>query len=163
MSRFYPEALPPFAHEPTTDKFAIRPIGGNVGEGVVALRGFEVGETVFAFTGFYSSEITLFTLQVEPGLYLHDPYFMGKILHRCDANCDVDMQKRTFTARKPIMAGEWVTMNYDQTEDQLFRPFNCVCGAKPCGEGYEPGRLIQGRAVGRHINGCGTPHLHTRR
>ena len=148
MRRFYPESAPTFEHEPTRDRFDIQPIANTVGEGVVALVPFEPGDIVFRFTGFYSSEITLFTLQVEPGLYLHDPFFMGKILHRCDANCDVDMRSRTFTARKPIKPGDWVTMNYEQTEDHLHRAFECVCGEVPC-EGFTPGRLIRGRKAGK--------------
>ncbi len=150
MSRFYPEHVPPFPHEPNPSHFAIHPIGENVGEGIVALKAFETGQIVFSFTGFYMSEQTLFTLQVEPGLFLHDPYFMGKALHRCDPNCTVDMQKRTFTARRPIMPGEWITMNYEQTEDELFRSFVCVCGDAPCA-GIEPNRLIQGRKAGLTI------------
>ncbi|MDA0785255.1 MAG: SET domain-containing protein-lysine N-methyltransferase [Proteobacteria bacterium] len=143
--RYYPDFVPSFAHEPTAENFAIRPIDGNVGEGVVALTDFAPGQLVFAFTGFFVSEITLFTLQVRPGLYLHDPYFMGKVLHRCDPNCDVDMEARTFHARKPIRAGDWVTMNYEQTEDQLFRAFRCHCGDTPCHD-QAPGRLVVGRA-----------------
>lgn len=152
MMRFYPEHVPAFAHEPTRDAFAIQAISDDCGEGVVALRSFEPGEIVFAFTGFYSGEITLFSLQVRPGLYLHDPFFMGKILHRCDPNCDVDMEARTFTARRPIRPGDWVTMNYEQTEDRLFRPFTCNCGALPCA-GFTPCRTIRGRAVNGHGNG----------
>ena len=103
--RYYPDFVPPFANEPSSEKFAIRPIDGNIGEGVVALTGFAPGKLVFVFTGYFMSEITLFTLQVRPGLYIHDPYFMGKVLHRCDPNCDVDMETRSFYARKPIQAG----------------------------------------------------------
>lgn len=55
------------------------------------------------------------------------------------------METRSFYARKPIQAGDWITMNYEQTEDRLFRPFRCHCGDTPC-EGLEPGRLIVGRA-----------------
>lgn len=145
MSRFYPDAVPEFPHEPTKDRFAIKSLGRGIGEGVVALIPFQPGETVFCFTGFYSSAITLFTLQVEPGLYLHDPFFMGKILHRCDANCGVDMRTRTFTARSAIAPGDWVTMNYEQTEDQLHRSFTCVCGDTPC-EGFTQ-REIKGRLL----------------
>lgn len=145
-NRFYPESVPPFTHEPTRDRFAIRAISKDCGEGVVALRPFKKGEVVFVFTGFYAGEITLFSLQVKPGLYLHDPFFMGKILHRCDPNCDVDMERRVFTARRDIGQGEWVTMNYEQTEDQLYRPFACSCGDTPCA-GYEPHRVIRGRTV----------------
>ena len=151
MTRFYPEFVPPFPHEPNPDNFAVRPIGDNIGEGVVALKAFEKGQIVFRFTGFYMSEQTLFTLQVEPGLFVHDPFFIGKVLHRCDPNCAVDMKRRQFTARRPVMPGEWITMNYETTEDELFRSFECVCGAVPC-EGFEPNRLIQGRKAGQMNN-----------
>ncbi len=146
MNRFYPEFVPPFPHEPSPSHFEVRAIGNQVGEGIVALKAFEAGQVLFCFTGFLMNQQTLFTLQVEAGLFLHDPFFMGKVLHRCDPNCSVDMKRRQFTARRSIMPGEWVTMNYDQTEDELFRPFVCVCGAAPC-VGFEPNRLIQGRKV----------------
>lgn len=144
--RFYPDSLPPFRYEPTRDAFAIQPISDDCGEGVVALKQFRKGEIVFAFSGFYSDTVTLFTLQVKPGHYLHDPFFMGKVLHRCDPNCHVDMEKLLFVAARDIQPGDWVTMNYEQTEDQLFRPFVCNCGAKPC-KGFEPHRIIRGRML----------------
>lgn len=147
MIRFYPDSLPVFPFEPDRNSFEIKPINDDCGEGVVALKSFSAGEIVFAFTGFYSSAITLFSLQVASGLYLHDPYFMGKILHRCDPNCDVDMEHRLFVARRNIAPGDWVTMNYEQTEDELYRPFICNCGAEPCG-GFAGNRMITGRAVG---------------
>jgi len=139
--RFYPESMPPFAYEPTSSTFEIRDLPAGVGQGLIALRDFEVGEVVFAFTGFFTSEITLFTLQVRPGLYLHDPFVMGKVLHCCDPNMYCDMEKRMFTAIKPIKAGECVTMDYEQTEDQLYRAFHCECGAESC-RGYIAGRLM---------------------
>ena len=143
MTRFYPEAVPEFDGEPTAEKFAIRQIGSTHGQGVVALKEFQPGDLVFRFTGFYSSAVTQFSLQVAPGSHLHDPFFMGKILHRCDPNCDVDMAARTFTARRVIAAGDWVTMDYNQTESRLFKPFHCDCGDIPCRVGAR-GRLISG-------------------
>jgi len=143
MNRFYPDALPEFPDEPTRERFAIRALSRGLGEGVVALVPIKPGEIAFRFSGFFTNEITLFTLQVEPGLYMHDPYFMGKILHRCEPNCDVDMRTRTFTACKPIAPGDWVTMNYEQTEDKLSRAFMCVCGTEPCKETAP--HLIKGR------------------
>ena len=130
--RFYPDFYPEFAYEPTTDHFEIRYIGDGVGQGVVALTAFEPGDIVFRFTGIFSSEITLFTLRVNDHLHLHDPFFMGKILHSCDPNCHVDMQTRTFTAIKPIRPGDFVTMDYAQTEAVLYRPFECACRAPNC-------------------------------
>ena len=138
--RFYPDSMPRFADEPTRDRFDIRPISDGAGEGIVALVDFAPGDVVFRFSGFLMQEQTLFTLQVEPGVYIHDPYFMGKTLHSCDPNCDVDMRTRTFTARRHIRAGDLVTMDYDQTEDMLWRAFDCGCGAASC-RGRIAGRL----------------------
>lgn len=148
MSRFYPDFYPAFDYEPTTDKFAIQRISDGVGEGVVALTSFEAGEIVFRFTGVFSIDITQFTLRVNDQLHLHDPLFMGKILHSCDPNCTVDMQTRTFTALRPIEAGDFVTMDYAETEAYLFRNFECSCGADNC-RGYVMGYAE--RALAKHV------------
>lgn len=136
--RFYPDFIPPFANEPTKERFEIRHIGDGVGEGVVSLVEFQPGDVIFQFTGTFSNEITQFTLQVADGLHLHDPFFMGKILHSCDPNAIVNMQTRTFTAIKPIQPGDFVTMDYAQTEAHLYKNFECCCGAPNC-RGYVMG------------------------
>lgn len=130
--RFYPDMLPPFENEPTPERFSIVRVGDDVGQGVMTHVAFEAGELIFAFTGFFSREITQFSLQVREGLHLHDPYFMGKILHSCDPNAIVDMETRTFTALRHIEPGEYITMDYASTEDYLFKTFPCSCGAEHC-------------------------------
>jgi hypothetical protein len=137
-TRFYPEAMPTYDYEPTSDKFAINFVDDGVGQGVVTLVPFKKGDIIFRFTGFFSAEITQFTLRVSDNLHLHDPFFMGKVLHSCDPNASVDMQTRTFTATKDIEAGEFVTMDYAQTEERLFKPFYCSCGSVNC-RGYVTG------------------------
>ncbi|MCA9912708.1 MAG: SET domain-containing protein-lysine N-methyltransferase [Anaerolineae bacterium] len=138
--RFYPDVLPPYLYEPTRDCFRIDRISDSTGEGVRSLIGFQAGEIVFRFTGFLTSEITQFSLQLIPGTHIHDPYFMGKVLHNCDPNTDVDIQRREFIARRDIAPGELITMDYAQTEDVLFRTFVCSCGAPNC-RGIVKGRL----------------------
>ena len=142
--RLYPDRILPFVNEPTADRFYVRKFDDNLGEGLVSLVDFEPGEIVFSFSGDFYSEITLFTLQVRPGLHLHDPWVMGKVLHSCDPNMDCNMETMTFTCRKPIRAGELVTMDYDQTEEKLYRPFFCRCGSPNC-RGF-----IQGSNPGKH-------------
>ena len=138
-NRFYPDTLPAFENEPTRERFDIVRVGDSVGEGVKTLVAFNEGDVIFSFTGFFSTEITQFSLQVRDGLHLHDPYFMGKVLHSCDANAYCDMEKRQFIALRPIEAGEFITMDYAQTEDYLFKTFPCSCGAENC-RGYVTGR-----------------------
>ncbi|MCC7429886.1 SET domain-containing protein-lysine N-methyltransferase [bacterium] len=129
--RFYPNSIPTNPFEPTTDKFQI--VGSSEkGEGVISLTDFEIGDIVFVFNGEILSEQTLFTLQIEEGVYIHDPYVMGKVLHSCDPNTSCDIQKRTFTAIKPIKNGDFITMDYETTEDILFRPFTCGCQSPNC-------------------------------
>ena len=130
--RFYPSQLPYFKNEPTRKRFEIARVGDSVGEGVKTCVSHEAGDIIFEFTGFFSHEITLFSLQVEEGVHLHDPYFMGKILHCCKPNAKVDMKARTFTALRHIEAGEFITMDYASTEEYLYRTFECSCGAENC-------------------------------
>ncbi len=124
--------MPAFEFEPTRDRFNIVALGENVGEAVVCLREFAAGEVVFACTGFFSSTVTLFSLQITPTLHLHDPYFYGKLMHSCDPNVRVDVTTRQFIATRAIRAGEPVTLDYAASEDYLFRNFPCRCGAAHC-------------------------------
>ena len=130
--RFYPAELPSFPFEPTRDRFAIARVGDTVGEGVMTYCHFEPGDILFGFTGFFTSEITQFTLQVHDSLHLHDPYFMGKVLHSCGPNAICDMARRLFIAVETIEPGDFITMDYAQTEDYLFKTFDCQCDAPHC-------------------------------
>jgi hypothetical protein len=140
MKRFYPNTLPFFTNEPSPEKFAIRKISDGAGEGVVSLAYFLKGEIVCGFTGYLVDFITQFSLTLGPNLHIHDPYFMGKILHSCDPNLYCDMKRRIFVARRDIQPGEIITMDYAQTEPKLFKPFECSCGAANC-RGFVTGRL----------------------
>lgn len=140
MKRFYPDAVPLFKYEPSCDDFEIRRISDTIGQGVIALKPFRKGEIVAAFTGFLTDTITQFTLQLNRRSHIHDPYFMGKILHSCDPNMVCDIKKRIFIALKDITAGEPVTIDYAHTEVILFKPFHCSCGSANC-RGYVTGAL----------------------
>lgn len=130
--RFYPSFVPAFHDEPSFLDFEVCYISEQVGEGVVARRSFRSGDLVFRFSGQVISTITQFSLKLSPGRHLHDPWFMGKVLHNCDPNCSVDMSTCSFHARRDIKQDELITMDYMQTEDELFKPFVCGCGASNC-------------------------------
>jgi tyrocidine synthetase-3 len=142
-NRFYPDCVPNFKDEPLKDIFEIKKLGDNVGEGVITKIPFTQGDVVFRFTGFIVPQTTQFSLQHGANI-IHDPYFMGKILHRCEPNCFVYMNTRAFIAVRNIKAGEWITMNYNQTEEELFKGFECNCGDTPC-ENHK-NRVIMGSA-----------------
>ncbi|MBF0478122.1 MAG: SET domain-containing protein-lysine N-methyltransferase [Candidatus Omnitrophica bacterium] len=138
-NRFYPDSLPEFPYEPKPGDFRIQKIGDSVGNGVMALKSFLPGDIVFAFTGFLVTEITQYSLRYRNGLHVHDPFFMGKVLHCCNPNTYCNMETRQFIAVQAINPGELITMDYLQTEDVLFKPFNCSCGAPNC-RGYVSSR-----------------------
>ena len=129
--RFYPSTIRPFSNEPSRNKFRIVR-EGEKGEGVIALAPFKKGRIVFSFTGEELKYQTLFTLQIERGRYLHDPYVMGKVLHSCEPNMRCDMRRLTFTALRDIRPDEYLTMDYETTEETLFRQFHCSCGSPGC-------------------------------
>ena len=130
-ARIYPDVYPRFEYEPTTDKFEVV-TAGSCGEGVVSKAHFVPGDIVFRFTGPVLNDRTLFTLELTPTAHVHDPYVMGKVLHSCDPNTFCDMATRTFTAVKEINPGDYLTMDYETTESELFRFFECQCGAPNC-------------------------------
>lgn len=129
--RFYPDEIPPFPHEPSARHFGISDFGTR-GRGVYALASFEAGALLFAFSGIVVSEITQYSLQLADRLHIHDPWFMGFVLHSCDPNALCDVASRRFTAARFIAAGEPVTMDYESTEDSLYRRFRCICGSTRC-------------------------------
>jgi len=147
MKRFYPNVLPPFPHEPSPDLFEIRRISDQIGQGVVSLSYFVKGDLVCGFTGYLVNSITQYSLTLGPNLHIHDPYFMGKVLHSCDPNLFCDMKRRIFIALKDIAPGDVITMDYAQTEEKLFKPFECSCGAPNCrkiiiGRGEKPKKPV---------------------
>lgn len=140
--RFYPDSVQPYLYEPTRDRFDILSTADGRGEAVVSLAHFKPGDTVFVFSGIVVPEITLFTLQLAEGAHVHDPFFMGKVLHSCEPNCRVVMNERRFIAAQDIAPGDYITMDYNSTEDRLFRGFQCRCGSHTC-QG-----MIRGSKVG---------------
>lgn len=142
MKRFYPAAIPEFLHEPSFQDFKIVKKDDATGEGIISLTYFKANDIVCRFQGKIVYQTTLYSLQLNETQHIHDPYFMGKILHACNPNLSCDMQQQTFTALRSIKPNDFLTMDYEQTEDVLFRPFHCQCGSKNC-KGWIAGRKQQ--------------------
>lgn len=102
------------------------------GKGVRALREYKRGEVIGHFTGTMTSELLQHSLQVEPGMNIVDPHFVGYLLHDCDPNVSLDMHQQKAYALKDIPAGSYLSMDYASTEDTLFRQFPCMCDAPNC-------------------------------
>ena len=142
MKRFYPDHLEVVPNEPSWEDFCVLDVDDKRGQGVLVLRDFSQGSVLFRMNGTLKTEMTLHTLQMGPGLHLDDPYFAGKVLHSCEPNSWLDTETRLYIATRDITAGELLTMDYDETEDLLFRSFPCCCGSTRC-RGTIGGRLFR--------------------
>jgi hypothetical protein len=109
------------------------------GKGVITYRSFEPGELVGAMTGPILRHRTQHTLEIAPGRHLNDTYFSGYFLHSCSPNVSLDMANLLVTAVRPIRPFEFITMDYAETENVLFRQFPCSCGEPNC-RGWITGR-----------------------
>lgn len=138
--RIYPSHLPVIRHEPSTQDFAVVEVDDHRGQGVRVLRSYQAGELLFRMNGELLDYVTQYTLQVGENQHLDDPYFAGKVLHCCDPNARLDPESRLYFATRDIEVGDLLTMDYDLTEDYLFKAFECSCGANNC-RGYVAGRL----------------------
>lgn len=130
--RYYEGLFAPFENEPMKDCLAIISTGDDRGEALKTLKNVKQGSVVFAFRGNPVGKQSLYTLQIAPGYYIEDPLVMGKVLHSCEPNMVCDMSNQTFTALRDIAQGEFLTMDYESTEDVLTQSFRCDCSAIGC-------------------------------
>lgn len=117
-----------------------------VGLGVISRRAFAKGEVVAALSGDIIQDIRQHSLQIEPGVHLYDIYFSGYFLHSCSPNVELDMKGLLVHAVRDIQEGDYLYMDYAQTEDVLFKQFPCSCGSENC-RGWITGRKEQ-------VEGC---------
>ncbi len=107
------------------------------GDGVVATRAFEPGETVIV--GFLIEEATQndsHATQVGPDRWARHGGLGPIVNHSCDPNCGVrlnDGDAFDFVARRPIRAGEEITFDYAMRNFTIEHfPAVCLCGAANC-------------------------------
>jgi len=130
--RFYPIEVPVFDYEPLKTFFQIVKSPEAINEGIISLISLNVEDIAFRWTGWFLTKQTLHSLQHKEGIYIHDPFFSGKLLHSCDPNLKLDMNTLTAIVIKPIKVFDRLTCDYNDTEDVLYNTFNCSCGSENC-------------------------------
>lgn len=138
--QIYPYEMEEPTGYPTRKDFFVSTAGDEKGFGLYTRRPFKKGELMARFTGEVLDEVRLHTLQINPTRHLHDPHFVGYLLHACAPNVALDMETLTMWTLKDIDAGEALTMDYTSTEDVLYRQFPCLCQASNCRK-WVTGRL----------------------
>ncbi|WP_041558918.1 SET domain-containing protein-lysine N-methyltransferase [Novosphingobium sp. PP1Y] len=117
---------------------------------VRALAPFAAGEVLDRFNGEVSADLLQHSLQVSPGMHVHDTRFVGYLSHGCEPNCRLDMERFELVALSDIDAGEVLTIDYAATEDVLYRQFACHCAAQRC-RAWITGRAESANEEGRRI------------
>ena len=138
----YPDSYENNPLYPSSDDFELIRKDETSGSGVICYREFNKGDVVAAFNGEIIHDIRQHSLQIEPGVHIYDTHFIGYFLHSCSPNVFLDMKRRLVLAVKKIKPGDYLMMDYAQTEDHLYRQFPCACGAKNC-RGWITGRKDQ--------------------
>jgi uncharacterized protein len=128
----YPVSFGIHPQFPQKEDFVINKTSQHKGLGVLTNKSFKVGELVAKIAGPKVTEIQQHTLQINQDLHLHDTYFSGYFLHSCDPNINVDMQKLEVWAIKPIKKNTYLYMDYSETEDYLYKVFECTCQSSNC-------------------------------
>lgn len=138
---------------PTEDDFVVARQELGKGYGVYARRPFQRGYRVCRISGTIVHQVMQHTLQISVDAHLYDPYFTGFLLHSCDPNVFLDMDRFELWAMKDILPTQALTMDYASTEDFLFKQFPCLCSAPSCRKWItgrrEPVRMPDGEPDGR--------------
>jgi len=124
---------------PQAADFAVVVKDRATGKGVITYRSFKKGQIIAKIAKNIVSDIRQHTLQISSTEHNYDPYFSGYFLHSCAPNVSVNMKKMTVTALQDIAPNSFISMDYAETEDCLFRQFPCSCGTKEC-RGWITGR-----------------------
>ena len=131
--RYYPSEVPLFDYEPLKKYFQIVKSPEPVNEGIISLVSFKEEDLICKWTGFHLTFQTLHSLQhTEDKVFIHDPYFCGKMLHSCDPNSYLNMDTMEIKALKCIKPFDKLTLNYNKTEKALYQAFHCQCGSDGC-------------------------------
>ncbi len=117
-----------------------------IGLTVRSLAPLRAGAWIARFDGVTTAYMTQHSLQKSARLHLVDLHFVGLLAHCCEPNAVLDMDRQNLHALKDIPAGTTLTIDYEATEDELFAPFACGCGAPAC-RGAIRGRAARGAGM----------------
>lgn len=102
---------------------------GIQGVGVFLKSPVKKGEVLFKLEGDIIDHPTRTSVQIGEHLHIEDK-LAGHLNHHCTPNARVNRQTREFISLRDMKAGEEMMFDYNQNEDSLASPFECVCCGK---------------------------------
>ena len=151
IASLYPSVIHPEDGHPTSDRFFVTDTDDERGKGLRGKVAFAKDEHVAKLSGVIMDKTTLDTIQITPTLYFADRWFCRFLLHSCDPNLEINLDHLFVRALRDIPVGEYLTIDYADTDDEVTCQFACNCLAENCR------RWITGRA--QEINEEGRQYL----
>lgn len=99
---------------------------GIQGSGAFTRKAFKQGEVVLHMMGEIFTQPTRTSIQVGDGQHIED-IIGGHVNHSCYPNVRVDRETASLISLRDIAAGEEITFDYRQNEDNMASPFKCHC------------------------------------
>jgi len=130
-------------NHPMTRDLEVITKGDMSGQGVICYAEFEAGQVIARIEGEIIPDICQHSLHIQSEVY----HFAGYLLNSCSPNVYLDMQDLKTYAIRRINPGDFLYIDYGQTEDVLFMCFWRHPESMNC----------QGWVVGRQQR---PPHLH---
>lgn len=96
------------------------------GIGVFVTKDLKKDEIIFKMSGKIIDHPTRTSVQIDKNLHIEDK-LAGHVNHSCAPNAKIDRKKRAFVCIAPIKKGDEITFDYNQNEDTLASPFECLC------------------------------------
>lgn len=152
ITSFYPDIIPAEDGHPTSAKFFVKDTEDARGKGLRANVAFHKDECVAKLSGVIVSKTTLDTIQITPTLHFADQWFCRFLLHSCDPNLEINVEHLHVMALRNISSGEYLTIDYSNTDDAVAFQFACRCGAPNC-RGWIKGRAEEINEEGRSYLG----------
>ncbi len=150
VSSFYPAMIPAEEGHPTTAKFQVVATGDERGQGLKSKVAFQKNERVAVLSGVIVNHTTLDTIQITSALFFADRWFCRFLLHSCDPNLAINVGRLEINALRDIAIGEYLAIDYANTDDAVASQFACNCGAPNC-RGWITGRTEKISEEGRRF------------
>ena len=111
---------------PSTRQFQVQ------SNGLKARVHFDSRVRIARVSGWAVGERRLHSLQLSSRIYLYDCWFCGLLQHSCNPNVFFDSTYLELWTLRPIVPGEWLTIDFASTEDVLYQQFPCTCHESCC-------------------------------
>lgn len=121
----------PFAN--VSKKIEVRNTGK--GKSLFAVEPIGTNEIVLAFEKTFIEYSTGTSMQIDDGVHQEatdSDALENSLNHSCKPNGYIDFRDLTYRARRPIERGEELTFNYNTTEWDMAKGFQCQCGHNGC-------------------------------